>query len=182
MNGLVFPVCRSVLNSLHIETMAVNPSLTTALQAGIPYFRFTSSSFLTPNPATHVNVVDGQGAKKNPLGGRYSPPIVETVYLTEDIETCIAEKMFYFHREIVQSIDELHLPKSLLPQFNKTCVLWEVEFQTSVYNLADISKSYSYFGVFPFLTLNPSQDMLVNFHMHGRTSPNQRKLRRSAGQ
>ena len=97
--------------------MPVNSSLTTIVAAGTPYYRFTSQSFLTTNPANHVNVVDGQGAKLNPKGGRYSPPIVETVYLTEAIGPCVAEKMFYFHREIVQAIDELHLPKGLLPPF-----------------------------------------------------------------
>lgn len=138
--------------------MAVNPSLTTIIAAGTQYYRFTSQSFLTTNLADHVNVVDGQGAKQNPDGSRYSPPIVETVYLTEDTQTCVAEKMFYFHKEIVEAIDELHLPKGFLPPFNKTFVMWEVEFQNAISDVADIDLSYSYFGVFPFLVHNPSQD------------------------
>ena len=138
--------------------MPVHSSLTTIVAAATSYYRFTSQSFLTTNLANHVNVVDGQGAKLNPDGGRYSPPIVETVYLTEDTEACVAEKMFYFHREIVQAIDELHLPKGLLPPFQKKFVMWEVEFQNAITDVADINLSYSFFGVFPFLVHNPSQD------------------------
>jgi len=145
--------------------MPVNSSLTTIIAAGTPYYRFTSKSFLTTTPSNHVNVVDGQGAKQNRYGGRYSPRIVETVYLTEDIEPCVAEKMFYFHREIVTAIDELHLPKGFLPPFNKTFVLWEVEFQNAISDVADIVLSYSYFGVFPFLAHNPSQDY---YHLKDR--------------
>jgi hypothetical protein len=139
--------------------MPVNSSLTTKLFAGQRYFRFTSPSFLTANPALHVKVVDGQGAKRNPYGSRYSPKIAETVYLTEDVETCIAEKMFYFHKETVEAIDGMHPLKGLLlPPFNKTFVMWEVEFKNDVDDVADITKSYSSFSVFPFLTLSPSQD------------------------
>ena len=44
--------------------MAVNPAMTIAVRAGIPYYRIIALSFLTSNRAYHKRVVNGQGAVK----------------------------------------------------------------------------------------------------------------------
>jgi len=80
--------------------MPVNPGLTTAALAGHTYYRITSLSFNTASPADHPKVVNGQGAVNSLAGARYNHPGACTVYLAEDLLTCLAEKMFYFHREV----------------------------------------------------------------------------------
>lgn len=139
--------------------MAVNPGLTTTVPAGAPYFRITSLSFRTPNPADHVKVVNGQGAVNSSLGARYNYPGAPTIYLAEDLETCLAEKMFYFHREVLRGIDLARFT-GVIPPFVQKFILWEIEFAQPTPNVFDmnIGGAYSYFGIFPCLTVNPSQD------------------------
>src|SRR5438132_8205167 len=79
--------------------MPPQAQLCTTVPAGASYYRVTSASFNTPNPHLHSTVVNGAGAVLNPQGGRYNYPGAVTVYLAEDVETCLAEKMFYFLRE-----------------------------------------------------------------------------------
>lgn len=140
--------------------MAVNSWCTITIPAGVSYFRITSPTFLTADSAYHVNVVDGQGGVNSAYGARYNYPGVETVYLAEDQETCLAEKMFYFHREVLGKIDTAHLPMGTAPSFNKTFVLWEVRFKDDVVDVFDmgVSGALAFYNVFPSLTTNPSQD------------------------
>jgi hypothetical protein len=137
--------------------MSASPGLSTAVSTGRPYFRITSPSF--PN---HLKVVDGRGAFKSAAGARYNHSCTTTVYLTEEIETCLAEKMFYFHRETLRLLDLLHLMKSggLVPPFKKRFILWEIYFAGPVPDVFDmnIPGAAGYFNIFPCMTLNPSQD------------------------
>jgi hypothetical protein len=82
------------------------------------------------------------------------------VYLTEDLASCLAEKMFYFQREVLTALDNLHLPFSPgIPPFTKKFVLWDVELRNPVLNVFDLSTANApAAGVFPCLLLNPSQD------------------------
>lgn len=139
--------------------MPVSAGLTTKVLSGEPYFRITSPSFNTTNPLDHFKVVNGQGAVNNKYGARYNYPGVVTVYLTEDIETCLAEKMFYFHREILRGIDTSH-QTGVVPPFSKNFTLWEVKFKRDIIDIFDmtIPNAHTYFSMFPSLSVNPSQD------------------------
>ncbi|ETW97438.1 MAG: hypothetical protein ETSY2_44645 [Candidatus Entotheonella gemina] len=133
------------------------------LAAGTPLYRITSPGFLTASRALHANVVNGQGALHNPHGARYNYPGVVTVYLAETLDTCFAEMMFYFQREYLQRLDLSHMAypgvSALTPPFQKTYVLWRIELQHDVPDIADLNTaSAGYFGVFPLMLTNPSQD------------------------
>lgn len=141
--------------------MPINPSITTTIQSGRPYFRITSPSFNTSDPTLHPQVVNGKGALRNPEGSRYNKYAQTTVYLAEDIETCIAESMFYFNRKIVESLEELHNNRNhTLPQFQEMVVLWEMVFSKTIPDIFDMSQpgALSSFVIFPSLLYNPSQD------------------------
>ena len=84
--------------------MPVNPHLTTRIQAGRSYFRLTSQTYLTKSQVKNKQVVNGQGAMKNPTGSRYAYGAMRSVYLTENVPTCLAEAMFYFHREALTAL------------------------------------------------------------------------------
>jgi hypothetical protein len=137
----------------------VNPGLTVTIASGTPFFRITSPAFHTTNPADHRKVVNGQGAVKSPGGARYNYPGARTVYLTEDVETCFAEKMFYFHQEVLRSLDSLQYPDAI-PPFQRNSVLWEIQFDNALTDVFDacIQGAPSYFNIFPSLMVNPSQD------------------------
>jgi len=139
--------------------MAINPHLTTVLKAGVTYYRITSPQFHTNSPTHHRRVVNGQGAARNPVGSRYAHGLVPTVYLANDLETCLAERMFYFHREVLPQLDQAHIT-GFLPPFQLPSVLWEMEFKDDVTDLADLTRFANAFGIFPALMLNPSQDYL----------------------
>jgi len=141
--------------------MPVRTGLTTTIPSGTSYFRITSPSLNTTNPADHVKVVNGQGSVRSWYGGRYNGRGVVTVYLTEDIETCLAEKMFYFHREILRGIDTSHITGAA-PPFNKTFILWEVTFSNAIADIFDMmaANAFTQFNIFPSLSLNPSQDYI----------------------
>jgi len=79
--------------------------------------------------------------------------------LSETVEACLAERMFYFHREIIEAMEALHLNASLLPSFQKPSVLWEIEFSAPITNVLDLSQTNaSAVSVFPSLVLNPARD------------------------
>jgi hypothetical protein len=139
--------------------MPVNPGFTTTIPSGQTYYRITSVAYKTPNPVDYRRVVDGQGAVHSRYGARYNYPGVLTVYLTEDLETCFAEKMFYFHREVVRGIDQYH-NIGVLPPFQQSFMLWEVVLTHSVSDVFDmnIPGAANFFNIFPSLPLNPSQD------------------------
>jgi RES domain-containing protein len=142
--------------------MPVDPNLTTPVVAGRPYYRITSRSFYTSNPADYLKVVNGQGAIRSRYGARYNHPGVLTVYLTDDLVTCCAEKMFYFQRDTLRTMDRLHISAPFLghsfPPFIQHFVLWEIQFKTSINEVFDLSRYGSYVYAFPCMTLNPSQD------------------------
>src|SRR3954449_5862924 len=90
--------------------MAVSPGLGITVAAGVSYYRITSLAFRTASARHHPKVVNGEGAVRSRHGARYNHPGVRTVYLAEDPLTCLAEKMFYFQREVLTALDCLHLP------------------------------------------------------------------------
>lgn len=139
--------------------MVSNPALSTTIASGNTFYRITSLIFSASLPPTHSSVVNGQGARKSRYGARYNHPGVLTVYLTEDLKTCFAEKMFYFQRDVVQGIDNLH-PLSSIPPFQQTFALWEIEFSSPINDVADLNKSgaTAFFSIFPSLPVNPSLD------------------------
>src|SRR5205085_11017734 len=119
--------------------MAAPAGLGITVAAGTPYYRITSKAFLTPNAAYHPNVVNGMGAIRSRHGARYNYPGVRAVYLAEDLPTCLAEKMFYFHREVLTGLDSLHLPLApVLPPFQQPFVLWEVVLRGPVAHVLDL--------------------------------------------
>ncbi len=74
--------------------MPVNPGLTVAALARRTYYRITSLSFNTTTTTDHPKIVNGQGSVNSMIGARYNHPGVCTVYLAEDLPTCLAERMF----------------------------------------------------------------------------------------
>lgn len=132
--------------------------------ANTSYFRTTSSSFRTTNPGLHSKVVDGQGSANSAHGSRYAPPNALTVYLAESIECCLAERLFYFQREYLKSLDAFHIHyrlgmATMAPPFQRSLTIWEVQFGQSVSDIADLNSSTAgYFGVYPAMMGNPSQD------------------------
>ena len=138
--------------------MPVVPGLTTTVPAGRPYYRITSLSFLTTQTTQHKKVVNGEGARRSRHGARYNHPGARTVYLAEDLTTCLAEKMFYFHREVFTGIDSSHI-SGVFPPFQQRFALWEVVFRNAIPNVFDLSlKHASAVNIIPSLMLNPSQD------------------------
>src|SRR5690348_17264611 len=106
--------------------MPVSSGLGITVAAGVSYYRITSVGFRTASSKHHARVVNGEGAVRSRHGARYNYPGVRTVYLAEDPRTCLAEKMFYFQREVLTALDGLHLPLSPgIPPFSQTFVLWD---------------------------------------------------------
>jgi hypothetical protein len=140
--------------------MAVRPGLGTTVAPGVSYYRITSLTFRTTGTRHHAKVVNGEGAVRSRHGARYNYPGVRSVYLTEDVPTCLAEKMFYLQREVLTALDGLHLPHSPgIPPFTQTFVLWDVVFRNPVPNVFDLSMANApAAGACPCLVLNPSQD------------------------
>src|ERR1051325_227260 len=139
--------------------MSSTLTYSTTASSGITLYRITSLAFKSGVPSTHSRVVNGLGALRSRTGARYNYPGVRTVYLTEDLITCLAEKMFYFHREVLRGLDLSH-HLGVIPPFQQTFVLWEVVLKSKVSNVADLHSlpQFTYFNIFPSLPLNPSQD------------------------
>ena len=136
----------------------MNPALEVTLPAGASYYRITAVSFNTPNPANHKEVVNGMGARKSHPGARYNHGGVPSVYLADSVQTCFAEKMFYFQREVVRRLDLLHLNPAA-PSFLGTFTLWNIRLKKAVPKICHLTQARaSAVGVFPSLMLNPSQD------------------------
>jgi hypothetical protein len=140
--------------------MPVAAGLGVVVPAGVSYYRITSKALRTTSARLHTKVVNGAGAVRSRHGARYNYPGVRTVYLAEDVPVCLAEKMFYFHREVLTGLDNLHLPLTpVVPPFLQTFVLWEVVLRKAVGNVFDLTvASAPAAGVLPCLLLNPSQD------------------------
>ena len=140
--------------------MPVAPGLGMTVRAGVSYYRITSRTFRTTSPRHHKNVVNGVGAVRSRHGARYNYPGVRSVYLAEDVPACLAEKLFYFHREVLTGLDSLHLPlTSVVPPFLQTFVLWDVVLRSPVANVFDLQvANAAAASVFPCLMLNPAQD------------------------
>jgi len=140
--------------------MTVSPGLGLRVPAGVSFYRITSVAFRTRSTAHHTKVVNGEGAVRSRHGARYNYPGVRSVYLADTPLTCFAERMFYFHREVLTGLDGLHLlPVSVVPPFLQIFVLWDVVFRTAVANVCDLSLANALAAsVFPCLLMNPSQD------------------------
>jgi hypothetical protein len=140
--------------------MPVSPGLGVDVPYGVSYYRITSLAFRTTSSKHHAKVVNAQGAVRSRHGARYSYPGATTVYLADTPETCFAEKMFYFHREVLTGIDCLHFAAlPIVPPFQQRFMLWDVTFKAAVANVFDLSVANAPAGgVFPSLLLNPSQD------------------------
>src|SRR6516164_1750794 len=100
--------------------MAVPPGLGITVAAGVNYYRITSLAFRTSSNKHHPKVVNGDGAVRSRHGARYNYPGARSVYLTEDVPSCLAEKMFYFQREVLTALDALHLSHfPVIPPFTQ---------------------------------------------------------------
>lgn len=140
--------------------MPVNPALAVAVPAGVSFYRITAVSYRTANAAHHKKVVNGMGGRKSHAGARYNYGGVLAVYLAASIETCFAEKLFYFQREVVRRLDALHLPLSPgVPAFSGTFAFWDIRLKKSIPDVCHLTQTgASAVGVFPSLMVNPSQD------------------------
>jgi RES domain-containing protein len=128
------------------------------MAAGSPLYRITDITFRTAKTSLHKNVVNGQGARKSRHGARYNYPGATTVYLAETLAICFAERMFYFHREVLTAMDRYH-QTGVLPPFAQAFVLWEIVFKNAIGNIFELNlANASAKSVFPSLLLNPSQD------------------------
>lgn len=116
--------------------MPVIPGLAITIAAGTPFFRITDVSFRTTRISLHKHVVNGQGARKSRHGARNHPGVT-TVYLAENLQTCFAERMFYFHREVLTAMDRFHLT-GVLPPFVQSFVLWEIVFKIVILDVFDL--------------------------------------------
>jgi hypothetical protein len=130
------------------------------IPAGVPLYRVTSPSLWTKAKKHHRNVVNGRGSKANFFGGRYNYPGASAVYVTENVETCFAEMMFYFHRAYLPALDAFHLGTTpIVPVFTKSLVVWEILLKKDVAAIADLTMGTAgHFGVYPAMMKNPSQD------------------------
>ena len=138
--------------------MAVVPGLTTTVRAGQPYYRITSLTFRASKKPQYKKVLDGEGAVNSRDGGRYNYPGARAVYLAEDPMTCFAERMFYFHHDVLSQLDTYHRTGNL-PLFQENRVLWEIIFERDVPDVFDLSlANASAMNSYPSLMLNPSQD------------------------
>ncbi len=140
--------------------MPVPGGLGIAYPAAQHYYRITSLSFWTTDARKHKKVVNGAGGIRNPHGARYNYPGARTVYLTEDPPTCLAEKAFYFQKELLITLDALHLPPAPpLPAFHQRFVLWDIVCKTAISSVFPLTVGNApTAGAFPCLLLNPSQD------------------------
>lgn len=140
--------------------MPVSPGLGLSVPASVGFYRITSLALRTRSASRHTKVVNGEGAVRSRHGARYNYPGVRSVYLADTPLTCFAERMFYFHREVLTGLDGLHLfPVPGVPPFLQGFVLWDVVFRTAVGNVFDLSVANApAAGVFPCLLMNPSQD------------------------
>src|SRR2546423_4202639 len=110
--------------------MPVNPAIAITIPGSTPHYRITAISFQTPNAVHHKKVVNGMGARKSHAGARYNYGGALTVYLADSVRTCLAEKMFYFQREVVRRLDALHQPLSpSVPAFAGTFTLWDIRLK-----------------------------------------------------
>ncbi len=138
--------------------MPVVSSLTKSIPAATPYYRITSLSSRTSSTGLHKKVVNGEGAVKSRYGARYNHPGARAVYLAEDPLTCFAERMFYFHREVLPAIDISHVT-GVFPPFQQRFVIWEIMFQNTITGVFELSVvNASSMNVFPTLMLSPAQD------------------------
>lgn len=140
--------------------MSVSAGLGVTIPAGASLYRITSSTFLTATFALHRNVVNGQGAVRSRHGARFNYPGVCTVYLASSIAACFAEKMYYFNREVLTGLDQLHLNQvPMVRPFLQRFVLWDIVLSNSVPDVCELSVANApSAGVFPCLLRNPSQD------------------------
>jgi RES domain-containing protein len=138
--------------------MPIIPGLIATVRAGQPYYRITSTRLRTPSTREHKKVVDGGGAVLSSSGGRYHYPGARAVYLAEDPATCFAERLYYFHRDVLTGLDTYHIT-GRFPAFQETAVLWEILFRKDIPDVFELSlTNASAMGVYPSLMLNPSQD------------------------
>jgi hypothetical protein len=80
------------------------------------------------------------------------------VYLADNLDACFAERMFYFHREVLTAMDRFHLT-GVLPPFIQTFVLWGIVLQTPIANIFNLTPGNApAMQIFPSLISNPSQD------------------------
>jgi hypothetical protein len=78
--------------------------------------------------------------------------------LAEEPATCLAERMFYFHREALTDLDAYHITGSF-PIFQQPFALWEIRFRKDVPDVFELSLvNASAMNVYPSLMLNPSRD------------------------
>lgn len=140
--------------------MPVSPGLGLSVPASVSFYRITSVALRTRSASGHTKVVNGEGAVRSRHGARYNHPGVRSVYLADTPLTCFAERMFYFHREVLTGLDGLHLfPVAGVPPFLQGFVLWDVVFRAAVGNVFDLSVANApAAGVFACLLMNPSQD------------------------
>jgi len=140
--------------------MPITQAFTTVLRKNVPYFRSTPEHYLSLSALERPLVVNGQGAVHNRTGGRYNYPGALTVYLAETVEVCLAERMFYFQREVLQSLDTRHIPGFRVPpSFTQSFVIWEITFKSDVVDILDLTvASASQYNIIPALIHNPSQD------------------------
>ena len=81
--------------------MPISLGLGITVPSGVNYYRITSLAFRTKTSKYHSKVVNGEGAVRSRHGARYNYPGARTVYLADTPGTCFAERMFYFHREVL---------------------------------------------------------------------------------
>src|SRR5215471_11961134 len=104
--------------------MPVSPGMGISIVSGVSYYRITSLAFWTSSSRHYPKVVNGEGGVRSRHGARYNYPGVRTVYLADTPLTCFAERMFYFHREVLTGLDSLHLAAiPIVPPFHQKFVL-----------------------------------------------------------
>jgi len=130
----------------------------TSVDPGVAYYRFSSSlSYLGSPP--HHDIVNGEGGVQNSDGSRYAYPNVKTVYLADSVDTCLAERLFYFQRQVAAEMDVASMLGKVRAKTEISIYLWRIEFKNKIPNLADFTgTNASSYGVVPALMHNPSQD------------------------
>jgi len=152
----------------------MNDSITTELKTNQYFYRITSEKQKNNYDPDYNKIFNGLGALRNPLPSRYSLGNRLTVYLSDNIDSCIAEYAYYFLKQYLTKTDEFIYTNNLFNYSNTSkhfaffphhesdeFILWCMKLKYPIGNIAVINNSTATsFGIYPTFTISPSHDYL----------------------
>lgn len=152
----------------------MNSTITTKLKTDKYLYRITSEKQKIKYDPDYCQIFNGLGALNNPLPSRYSLGNRLTVYLSDNVYSCIAEFAYYFVKQYLTKTDEFVYTNKLFnnnsafrhfmhfpPHESDEFILWRIKLKTPIENVAVINSSTAKnFGVYPTFAISPSHDYL----------------------